>query len=205
MNNKLKKSAVPVIAMLSLLMFSNTVMASEVTGNLSTGLSSTVAVVQGVVIAPPVASPTAGPYTSAQSVTLTAPGSTSIRYTVDGTIPTCSTGTVYGGAVSVSSTQTIKAISCYAQNNVSTVASYLYTINISNGGGSGGGSGGGVIQPPVTIGKVDANNDGKVNVLDFVVLMINWGKAGTGNVGDFNNDSKVDILDFITLMINWTK
>lgn len=203
MNNKLRKSAI-LISLSLLLGVSNTALASEVTGNLSTGLSSTVAVVEGVVIAPPVATPTAGTYTSAQSVILTAPGSTSIRYTTDGTIPTCSTGTPYSGVISVASSQTIKAISCYAQNNASTVASYLYTINISTGG-TGGGGGGGTVPPPIALGKVDANADGKVNILDFVVLMINWGNTGAGNVGDFNNDNKVDILDFITLMINWTK
>jgi hypothetical protein len=53
--------------------------------------------------------------------------------------------------------------------------------------------------------QVDANKDGKVDVLDFVTLMANWNKTGLNIVGDFNNDGKVDVLDFVMLMANWTK
>lgn len=113
---------------------------SEVTGTLSTGLGNSA--VSGIVISVPIASPGAGSYTSAQSVTLTSSGSLSIRYTTDNTLPTCTTGTVYAGAISVASTQTVKAIACYANNIASSVASYSYSINpiISGGGGGGGGS-----------------------------------------------------------------
>ncbi len=97
--------------------------------------------VDGVVIAAPSASPTAGTYTVAKSVTLSATGASSIRYTVNGSEPTCTSGSVYSSAISVGSTQTIKAISCYANGNYSTVASLGYTINISTGGNNGGGGG----------------------------------------------------------------
>jgi hypothetical protein len=33
--------------------------------------------------------------------------------------------------------------------------------------------------------------------------MINWGKTGVGNVADFDGNGKVDIFDFNLLMINW--
>jgi len=52
--------------------------------------------------------------------------------------------------------------------------------------------------------KGDSNLDGHVNILDFVVLMANWGKTGSGNAADFNGDGKVDIQDFVILMANWT-
>ncbi len=112
---------------------------SETTGSLCTGLNCPV---EGMVIAAPSASPAAGSYTSAQSVTLTATGASSIHYTTDGTTPTCSTGTTYSNAISVGSSATIKAISCYANSNSSTVASLAYTITVSSGGGGGGGGGG---------------------------------------------------------------
>lgn len=93
----------------------------------------------------PVASPTAGTYTSSQSVTLTASGADQIRYTTDGSDPTCSSGTVYSSAISVTTTQTIKAVSCYLESydqsySSSLVASFAYTINSSRppmGGGGG--------------------------------------------------------------------
>jgi len=89
----------------------------------------------------PSASPVAGIYNSSQSVSLSASGANSIRYTVDGTTPSCTSGTVYSSAITVSSSKTIKAISCYLDNgstSASNVASHAYTINISSGGGGGG-------------------------------------------------------------------
>ncbi len=174
----------------------------------------------GVLIGPPVANPTAGTYVAAQSVTLTASGATSIRYTTDGSAPTCSIGNVYSTAIPVASSLVIEAISCYPGNASSTVASYLYAINpgsgsggtvvqnsVSGGGGGGGGSGGssgGSAGSSPLFGRGDSNGDGKINILDFVALMANWGNTGTGNIADFNSDGKVDIMDFVILMANWT-
>ncbi|KKT16588.1 MAG: hypothetical protein UV99_C0010G0018 [Parcubacteria group bacterium GW2011_GWC1_43_61] len=55
-----------------------------------------------------------------------------------------------------------------------------------------------------TAQKVDANKDGKIDVLDFNSLMVNWGSTSANNVADFNGDGKVDVFDFNLLMINWT-
>lgn len=86
-----------------------------------------------------------------------------------------------------------------------------------SGGGGGGGSYTPLTTPTTTPAtttpaatltpeqqKVDANKDGKIDVLDFNSLMVNWGRTGTGNIADFNSDGKVDIFDFNLLMINWT-
>lgn len=51
--------------------------------------------------------------------------------------------------------------------------------------------------------KVDANNDGSINILDFNILIINWGATTPGNAADFNDDGIVDIFDFNLLMIHW--
>ena len=88
-------------------------------------------------VATPTASPVAGTYTSAQSVTLsTVTAGASIVFTNDGSTPTvmattCTIthGTLYTGALSISTTQTIKAIGCEASFNASSVFSGLYTIN----------------------------------------------------------------------------
>jgi uncharacterized protein (DUF1786 family) len=50
---------------------------------------------------------------------------------------------------------------------------------------------------------MDVNKDSKIDILDFNVLMVNWGASGT-NAADFNGDSIVDIFDFNSLMIYWT-
>jgi|GEM_PF-6394249 len=76
---------------------------------------------------------------------------------------------------------------------------------------SGGGVGGERRLNPLSdqslsgaeIQKTDANNDGRVDLLDFNILMVNWGAVGP-NVADFNKDGIVDIFDFNLLMIYWT-
>ena len=172
----------------------------------------------GILIGPPVASPSAGTYGAAQNVALTASGATSIRYTTDGSAPTCSIGNVYSTAIPVASSMVIEAISCYPGNASSTVASYLYAINpgsgsgsggtvtqnLGGGGGGGGGSSGAAAGSSALFGRGDSNGDSKINILDFVALMANWGNTGTGNIADFNSDGKVDIMDFVILMANWT-
>lgn len=103
--------------------------ASEVTGTVSTGVQS--GDPGGVVVTAPAVSPAAGTYTSNQSVTLSASGSSSIHYTTNGTTPTCSTGTTYSSAISVTSTTTIKAISCYPNSVASSVTTATYTLQCS--------------------------------------------------------------------------
>ena len=110
--------------------------ASEVTGTVNTGIDS--GNPGGIVIAAPTFTPDAGTFHSTQSVTLAASGSLSIHYTTNGVAPTCSTGTIYASAVSVSSAETLKAISCYASGGVSIVSSAAYTFtcttsSVSNG------------------------------------------------------------------------
>jgi len=132
--------------------------ASETTGNISTGLETNVS---GVVKTPPSFAPLSGVYTGAQSVILSATGSTGMCYTTDGiTTPvcatgtTCTTGTLYTGAIPVSTTMTIKAISCYTATEFSGVASSSYTLSYASSGGGGGGGGGGgslVIPTPTEI------------------------------------------------------
>jgi hypothetical protein len=54
-------------------------------------------------------------------------------------------------------------------------------------------------------GKGDATGDGKVDILDFNTLLIQWGKTGSSLAADFDMNGVVDIFDFNLLLINWTK
>jgi N-acetylneuraminic acid mutarotase len=72
----------------------------------------------------------AGTYTAPQSVTIsdTTPGAT-IYYTLDGSTPTTSS-MVYSGAITVSSSETIKAVATATGYSTSAVASATYVINL---------------------------------------------------------------------------
>jgi len=80
----------------------------------------------------PTFSPSAGTYTSAQTVTLAdaTPGA-SVYYTVDGSTPTAAS-TLYSSTspISVSTTTTIKAFAVASSYSNSAVASGTYTINL---------------------------------------------------------------------------
>lgn len=83
----------------------------------------------------PTFSPDEGTYTEAQSVAIsTTTSGASIYYTIDGSTPSASNGTLYTDAIDVSETTTIKAIAVKAGNNDSEVAEATYTI--FSGGGS---------------------------------------------------------------------
>lgn len=64
--------------------------------------------------------------------------------------------------------------------------------------------GGGTIFPNK---KGDFNGDKKVDVFDFNLLMVNWGKTIPSNLAsviDINNDHKIGAEDFSLLMVYWT-
>jgi hypothetical protein len=97
-----------------------------------------------VVTASPSFSPSGGTFTAAQSVTISdATAGASIFFTADGTTPTTAS-TAYTGPISVSTSETLKAIAVASGDSTSAVASATYTIN-TNGGGSGSGG----TNPPV--------------------------------------------------------
>jgi hypothetical protein len=98
-------------------------------------------------------SPGGGTYTGTQTVTLTSGDlDATIRYTLDGSTPTATTGTVYTAPISVSANTTIRAVAVQVGLTASAATSAAYTINTattpppaspppaSGGGGGGGGS-----------------------------------------------------------------
>ncbi len=74
--------------------------------------------------------------TQTVEISCATPGA-SIYYTTDGTTPT-SSSTAYSGAISLTSTTTIKAIAVKADMNDSAVAAVTFTRRSSSGGGGGG-------------------------------------------------------------------
>jgi endo-1,4-beta-xylanase len=81
-------------------------------------------------VATPKANPAAGPYTSAQSVTLSCTESgASIRYTTNGTNPTASS-TRYSTPITISKNTTLKAIAIKSGMNNSDVLTAVYIIDI---------------------------------------------------------------------------
>jgi chitinase len=83
-------------------------------------------------VAAPVFNPAGGTYSSAQSVTMTcATNGATIRYTTDGSSPT-SASALYSGAITVSSTTTIKAKAFKSGLNDSAVTSATYVIGASS-------------------------------------------------------------------------
>jgi len=185
------------------------VSASEVEGTLSTGVQTGI---QGYVVVAPTASPIGGSYTTAQSVTLTGgDGTVSIRYTTDGSAPTCATGTLYSGSISISTSTTLKAISCYPNNASSPIVTIDYSINTpASGGGGGGGGGGGtpiVTTQNNTSSSFDFDGNGIIDIFDFNILIVNWGKTSgaTRAQGDTDGDGDVDIFDFNWVITNWLR
>ena len=51
-------------------------------------------------------------------------------------------------------------------------------------------------RPPDPVASVDVNNDGSINVLDLVLVSVNFGKTGQ-NPADVNGDGVVNIVDLV--------
>jgi M6 family metalloprotease-like protein len=77
----------------------------------------------------PIATPTSGTYSETQTVSLDSPQSTYIRYTTDGSTPSCTVGTIYSTPIIVSSSETITAVGCDSLDAPSSVATFAYVIN----------------------------------------------------------------------------
>ena len=89
----------------------------------------------GQTVVTPTFTPVAGVYAAAQSVIIatTTPGA-AIRYTIDGSTPTDTTGTIYTTPVNIAVTTTLKAIAYETGWTDSAVFSGVYTINTGTSG-----------------------------------------------------------------------
>jgi hypothetical protein len=101
---------------------------AAVTGGTSAVASASYTINLLPLAATPTFSPAGGTYTSAQSVTISdATSDATIYYTTNGTTPTTSS-TAYTGPITVSSTETLKAIAAATGDDDSAVASAAYNI-----------------------------------------------------------------------------
>ena len=50
--------------------------------------------------------------------------------------------------------------------------------------------------------RSDLNRDGKVNLVDFSILLFNW--KGSDTTADINQDGIVNLIDFSIMLANWT-
>jgi len=168
----------------------NSTSASEITGSLCTGLNCPV---EGTVVSAPTASPAAGTYTSTQSVTLSASGATSIRYTLDGTSPICSSSQ-YSTALSVTTSKTVKALACYPNSVTSTIASFAYTLQCAT--------------PTVTNGSVSAYPTCAITCNSGYTLSgsscSSSGGGGGGGGGYFANPTPANIPETTTSSLSST-
>lgn len=88
-------------------------------------------------VAQPTFSVPAGSYTSVLSVAITTTTTgASIRYTLDGSTPSSTNGTLYSAALTITSAKTLKAIAYKTGWSNSEVATVSYTVNIPSFGAS---------------------------------------------------------------------
>ncbi len=201
-----------IIAIILSLAFVFPVYASEVIGVISSGISTGIS---GILMSAPTASPAPNSYSSAKNITLTGgEGTQFIQYTTNSGTLNCSLGNTYSAPISVATSTTIQAISCYPNGKNSGAVNFVYVIssngNNGNSGGSSGGTsyvggGGGGYPPPVVTNNADFNGDGNVDIMDLAILSTNWGSVtATHSTGDTNGDGNVDITDLSILSTQWT-
>jgi hypothetical protein len=109
---------------------SETIEAIAVASGFENSVTTSAAYVIESQVATPTFSPVAGSYTSAQPVTISdTSAGTKIYYTTDGSAPTTSSA-LYSAPISVSTTETVKAIAAASGFFNSNVASASYTITV---------------------------------------------------------------------------
>ncbi|MEX0931686.1 MAG: dockerin type I domain-containing protein [Candidatus Paceibacterota bacterium] len=55
-------------------------------------------------------------------------------------------------------------------------------------------------------GPSDLNLDGRINIVDFSIMLFHWGTDGAGSSpsADINGDGRVNLTDFSIMIFNWT-
>jgi hypothetical protein len=174
--------------------------------------------------APTIGTATAG--NGQATITFSAPGSNGgsaiLYYTVSSNVggfisytagsPVTITGLTNGTAYSfsVTATNAIGTSSASASSNTVTPATPAAPSGGGGGGGGGGGAGASAPAAPATSGVIvgaDLNGDGKVNSVDFSIMLAFWKTAAPfKNPGvDINHDGHVNSIDFSILLYQWGK
>jgi len=97
----------------------------------------------------------------------------------------------------------------YGSGETSNAVKYFTAVAASPPPPSSGGGGGGVapiiIPPATTCNGADFNHDGKVNSIDFSILLAFWhtNKPFRNPCVDINHDGQVNSVEFSILMYQW--
>ncbi len=84
------------------------------------------------ILAAPQGNPVPGVHTAIiPSLTLLSSTATSIRYTTDATVPTCSTGTLFTTGIRVAKTTTFTTVACDAAGIATPASTLVYTMNLA--------------------------------------------------------------------------
>jgi arginine exporter protein ArgO len=149
----------------------------------TTSPTATAAYAISPVLSAPTFSPVGGTYTTSQPVTISAAAGTTIYYTTNGTTPTTSSN-VYGGPITVSSSQTVNAIAAETGYTTSTVGSAAYTINpLVTGPSVTTSCYQGSSSSSLTLGPINTTG---ANVIAIVVASFNVISSVTDNKGNGN-------------------
>lgn len=175
----------------------------------------------------------------------TAPSGTTTAQGVPYGVTINSSGQFYGWAWASGPAGGWVKFDCSVASNAACVVTDWRPVpnrTVVSGGGGGGGGGGSIATTPTETTnnsasfaqqsgpqnqkngdytnryRADVDDKGKVELFDFNLLMVHWGKRDSlnmtltkpdrckqANVADINCDGKVDVLDFNILMVEWGK
>jgi hypothetical protein len=175
--------------------------------------------INGILMQAPIANPATSttPFIGTQTITLSAPGAASIHYfkntkDLPGTLSCSNASTTI--PIIMEGSGLIRAIACYSSVDglvAGPMASFNYVIAPpanNNTPASSSGGGGGYTPPatPPTTDQADFDDSGDVDILDFNILISNWGTAtgATKATGDADGNGTIDIFDFNILITNWS-
>lgn len=161
------------VFLFALTLWSSRVSASELLCALSTATSTSCAPLSAnpFVAFAPSANRAAGNYNAAQEVVLSAEQSTSIRYTIDVSAPSCVSGTLYTAPLSVKKSQTVRAIACYPGGVSSAVSTHAYLLSVFDARSENATlttSGGGTAALPTNATSVTLSNTTKLDLSSAV-------------------------------------
>jgi uncharacterized membrane protein YgcG len=137
--------------------------------------------------------------------------------------PGDSFNTNLSATVSTAGNYYFKVIVYYGTDNSRASRSFT-AVQESSSGGGGGGSGGGsggssggsggssnqtveITQPGTQCIRADFNCDGRVNSIDFSILLYFWKSKPpfSNKYVDINKDAKIDSVDFSIMLFEWSK
>jgi len=179
-----------------------TIAVKDAIGNTSSGAETAIALPDTTAPGTPTGLTDNTTFSDPVTVSLASAGSTVIRYATGSTVPTCSTGTLYSSAITVSATQRLTVIACDEASNASAVATAVYT---QSSGGSGGGSSHSSAAPAVPATKIEACKPGdKFNGLTGKSCTISATPAVSAHKfsGDLKAGSRMDDVRMLQVFLN---